>query len=732
MTTFKEVSTLDAIIITLALGGAFLLALLISVIVLIRKVKELTPDEELQARAQARADKAKALSARFTSVKDSARDRVRPMPLLASLVILALVAMNVVTMAQMRGLQEELQTVLSGDVDIDDLPEEDRGDSVAGDEMLDQLEQLEAQLSGLREENQERADELAQLREANDELEARLAEQAEETDSSPPTATTASLETANESDREAARNWMLSNGWSDDQLRFENFQDNPAERGSSSFSSAPLDSHEALVDFLNEDNSQASAVRASLRESLDESDYRRALRGEGYVPVQMTVDAQYEGNSYWDGTRSVFFTTPREVKAGDIVWVYVGEDGEVVQSANVRADCANPRAEKVVPKEPAPERPTDKPEPDPEPEPEPEPDPEPEPEPEPEARFECVSLDASITSGEAPLDVSFDGEGFVEDTEIENYIFDFGDGESETTASSSTNYQYTEAGTYTATLLIQTGEATTTETADCKVTVEVEEEPDPEPEARFECTSLVADVTTGDVVAGEDDAVTVTYTAHASVENTEVESYIFHLGDGEVVETDSRTLTYEYAEPGTYQAYVLIVTSDGTTEKVSDCMVEITVVEVKCFTSDGEPVFEGEFCADPDEGPEQQDPRDDEVESTPGYDHGDAEETHDNQDEAQECIDTGECDPHDPTQDGVEVPDSEDGGEAPGGDVDTPDEQEDDDVPGAGGDNPEHDGSDPTENPDDGTSDPEDTPAEEDEDDNEGDPLDDLDLPNVP
>ena len=547
-------NALDAMTTVLVL---LVVVLVMAVAVLFRKVRELTPDQALAAKKAARVQTAQRVRSASRQRLDNGRDRIAATaqkvewkPVLATVLVLGLIVMNAGFMfsqrAQINSLEQQLETVLSGDVDQGDLADADAEDVSVPDEVQDQLDRLEGQVDALSEENDRREAELDALRQENDELEAELAERAEETDSSPP-ATQASASTG--SDPESAEcpeeiaTWFESQGFESGDYRCGDFIESVTERGDTSFSDMPISTREELVEFLNSDSPQASSARAALRDSLSSEDYRRALRGEGFVLSQITVPAQYEANSYFrasDGA-AVFYTTPRAVESGDLLWVYTSANGEVVESGNIRVDCANPRAERIVPqKEPPKEEP-----------PKEEPPKEEPPKEEPPK----------------------------------------------------------------------------------------EEPPKEEPP--------------------------------------------------------------EEEEP-------------------------------KCFDSDGNPVFEGEFCADPDEGPEQQDPRDDEVEPTPGYERGDAEETRENQDEARDCIDAGECDPHDPTQDGVEVPDSKDGGEAPGGDVTEPDEQDNDTVPDSGNDNPDYDGSDPTENPDDGTSDPEDTPAEDDDSENEGDPLDDLDLPNVP
>lgn len=146
-----------------------------------------------------------------------------------------------------------------------------------------------------------------------------------------------------------------------------------------------------------------------------------------------------------------------------------------------------------------------------------------------------------------------------------------------------------------------------------------------------------------------------------------------------------------------------------------------TPVPTPTPTPTSEPKCEGDgVCGTPDSGAEQQPVADNDpghTGPTDGYDDpnredtsepGPAEDNSREQEEARQDIESGEKDEYDQTESGVEVPDSDDGGEAPGGgdeSADAPSEQEDkDQQDGAGGDNPQNDGEEPSSGTDEGTS----------------------------
>ncbi|MCA9349655.1 DUF11 domain-containing protein, partial [Candidatus Saccharibacteria bacterium] len=88
----------------------------------------------------------------------------------------------------------------------------------------------------------------------------------------------------------------------------------------------------------------------------------------------------------------------------------------------------------------------------------------------------CKDLDASVTSGQAPLAVEFTGIGQVVNTTITNYQIDFGDGNSNTNSSGVFNHSYDQAGSYTASLVIETSDGQTAETEACQVVISVSEQ----------------------------------------------------------------------------------------------------------------------------------------------------------------------------------------------------------------------------------------------------------------
>ncbi len=117
---------------------------------------------------------------------------------------------------------------------------------------------------------------------------------------------------------------------------------NPNDPGTHVFH-ARITSTQELSSFLNGSSAASKAERQQLKSALrgyPASEYQRALRGEGFVPVQFTENVCYHGNGLLVNGQ---FVRGGEVchTAGDIMWVYVASDGKVVIDASVRADCGN-------------------------------------------------------------------------------------------------------------------------------------------------------------------------------------------------------------------------------------------------------------------------------------------------------------------------------------------------------------------------------------------------------
>lgn len=133
---------------------------------------------------------------------------------------------------------------------------------------------------------------------------------------------------------------------------------NPTEAGSASFTDKDLqvlDSPQEIAAFFNSDQERAKIARSRLENSLKDrpEELQRALKGEGYVPVQFMTPINVEGTTYTDGINVQKMTSTRKVdQAGDVFWIYLDRDGNIVKEASVRADCSNPEFDKIVPRRP--------------------------------------------------------------------------------------------------------------------------------------------------------------------------------------------------------------------------------------------------------------------------------------------------------------------------------------------------------------------------------------------
>ncbi len=99
----------------------------------------------------------------------------------------------------------------------------------------------------------------------------------------------------------------------------------------------------------------------------------------------------------------------------------------------------------------------------------------------PTTSYACTRLvalaDTSNALRTAPLDVSFTAKGQVSNTNIQSYLFDFGDGSSIESSAPAANHRYIKNGTYKATARIKTSQGTTTVANTCAVTVSISSVP---------------------------------------------------------------------------------------------------------------------------------------------------------------------------------------------------------------------------------------------------------------
>jgi hypothetical protein len=231
------------------------------------------------------------------------------------------------------GLTEQIvegDDTLRGDVNQEDLADSDDAEVASPDEVQDFMDAQDLRIAELEER-------LAALQDGDTVNERGPPEQDYDDPACP----------------EEVTAWFVSQGFGQDDIRCGDFAEDTVERGDTSFSDEALENKDALVAFLNGDSEGSAAARAALRNSLSREDYQRALRGEGFTLVQMTVPSQYEVNTYLttDGA-AAFLARPRNAESGDKVWVYTNTRGKIVEAGNTRADCGNVRAERIVPQKP--------------------------------------------------------------------------------------------------------------------------------------------------------------------------------------------------------------------------------------------------------------------------------------------------------------------------------------------------------------------------------------------
>ena len=101
---------------------------------------------------------------------------------------------------------------------------------------------------------------------------------------------------------------------------------------------ARIDNQNKLRNAIVNDAKTRSHIKAA---AMPAGEKARALRGDGYVPVQFPEDVCFDGNMLIKDRHPVR-GAPNCSMAGDIVWVYVGTDSKAYWDASVRADCANP------------------------------------------------------------------------------------------------------------------------------------------------------------------------------------------------------------------------------------------------------------------------------------------------------------------------------------------------------------------------------------------------------
>lgn len=110
-----------------------------------------------------------------------------------------------------------------------------------------------------------------------------------------------------------------------------------------------IESKDELSRFLRGDAPESRGARTRVLAEIPNRERARALSGRGYEEVQFHVPVDYTGNSVWNGERVITPDGEKRAKSGDVVWVYVTQDCDVIWSASVRADCGNVGYHDLVP-----------------------------------------------------------------------------------------------------------------------------------------------------------------------------------------------------------------------------------------------------------------------------------------------------------------------------------------------------------------------------------------------
>ena len=123
--------------------------------------------------------------------------------------------------------------------------------------------------------------------------------------------------------------------------------DQTVERGSTYFCEG-LNTHAQLVDCMNGTGERNIALRDRVADGIRSAGYgedevARAFSGECYSAVmQLEVDSQIYGNTWFEDGQVFDGEQWREVKEGDFFWLCVAKDGTIIWEATLRGDCANP------------------------------------------------------------------------------------------------------------------------------------------------------------------------------------------------------------------------------------------------------------------------------------------------------------------------------------------------------------------------------------------------------
>lgn len=123
---------------------------------------------------------------------------------------------------------------------------------------------------------------------------------------------------------------------------------NPVDNTTGSFG-GQLENRRELSQFLRGDAAASRAAREIVLEAVPDDERSRALSGRGFTAVQFLVPVDYTGNLEWDGVQPINNKQVKRAQKGDVVWVYLTRDCDVLWTPSVRADCGNVSYHSLVP-----------------------------------------------------------------------------------------------------------------------------------------------------------------------------------------------------------------------------------------------------------------------------------------------------------------------------------------------------------------------------------------------
>lgn len=186
----------------------------------------------------------------------------------------------------------------------------------------------------------------------------------------------------------------------------------------------------------------------------------------------------------------------------------------------------------------------------------------PAPEPEPTNEVPISIASADITSGYAPLNVTFNGtSSYDNDGSIVNYTWDFGDGT--TSNSVVTNHVYNNPGTYNAKLKVEDDKGATSTSNSIVINV-----------TEFYNNPPILNLYVDNIMGEAPLTVNVNSSQSYDIDGT-ITDYIVNFGNGTTL--NGSNVSYTYTVPGTYQLVVKIVDNYGAITTSSP--ITVTVAE---------------------------------------------------------------------------------------------------------------------------------------------------------